>query len=295
MERKTRTSPASRDTDSDTDSDTADEAKAVAVTAPGPIRRAILPCGGRGTRMLPLTGGAPKELLPLAGVPILQHVLAECARSGISSVLIVVSPEKSAIVDFAGPLAGNAGMPHTIQFTAQPEPRGLADAIRCGRDFAANEPFVVALPDNLFLGAEPAVAEVTAAFSQAAMNVVGMTEVLEADASRRGPTPIYPGIRRDDLFGIERIPDKGAHAATFDTRGAASAFTGVGRYVFTDEVFALIDDVARTLPADTELDDIPVMQALLAQGRLVGRVLHGRFLDVGLPQGYREAADLVRH
>lgn len=243
--------------------------------------------------MLPLTGGAPKELLPLGGVPILQHVVAECARSGISSVLIVVSPEKSAITEFAAPLAGRRGMPLTIEFAVQPEPRGLADAIRCGRGFVAAEAFVVALPDNLFLGAESAVAQVLSAYSETARNVVGVTEVLQADASLRGPTPIYPGVRHGDLFQIDRIPDKGVHAATFELHGAASAFTGVGRYVFTDEVFPLIDDVAQTLPAGTELDDIPVMQALLTRGRLVGRVLHGRFLDVGLPQGYREAVGLV--
>lgn len=246
--------------------------------------------------MLPLTHGAPKELLPLGGVPVLQHVFAECAAGGIASVLIVVSPEKRAIVDFAASLAGKAGMPQTIEFAEQPEPRGLADAIQYGRNFAHDESFVVALPDNLFTGTGytgGAVAQVLAAFEETGTNVVGVTKVSEADASRRGPTPVYPGARDGDLFRIERIPDKGAHTATFDTRGAASAHTGVGRYVFTDEVFPVIDDVAKTLTAGAELDDIPVMQALLARGRLVGRVLHGRFLDVGLPQGYREAATLV--
>lgn len=239
--------------------------------------------------MLPLTHGAPKELLPLGGTPILQHVLGECARSGITSVLIVVSPNKSAVVDFAAPLAGRAGMPQRIEFAVQQEPHGLADAIRCGATFAAREPFAVALPDNLFIGTEPAVAQVISAFATTGQNVVGVTEVFASDAARRGPTPIYPGQREGDLFRIERILDKGAHEATFDTLGQTSAVTGVGRYVFTEEVFGVIDAAERSLAAGAELDDIPVLQALLARGRLIGRVLSGRFVDVGIPQGYAEA------
>lgn len=239
--------------------------------------------------MLPLTHGAPKELLPLAGRSILQHVLAECALSGITSALIVVSPEKTAIADFAGPLAGRVGMPQRIEFVVQQQPRGLADAVRCGAGFAAGEPFAVALPDNLFVGAEPAVAQVIAAFSGTQLNIVGVTEVSASDAARRGPTPIYPGERDGDLFRIGRVPNKGAHEATFDTLGEASALTGVGRYVFTEEVFSAIDAAEQNLGAGAELDDIPVLQALLAHGRLVGRVLAGRFVDVGIPQGYAEA------
>lgn len=253
------------------------------------VGRVIVPCGGRGTRMLPLTHGAPKELLPIGGTPILQHVLRECAHSGIASVLIVVSPEKTAIVDFARPLAGRAGMPQSIEFAVQQEPRGLADAIRCGASFAAGDPFAVALPDNLFVGGEPAVAEVIAAFAATGENVVGVTELFASDAARRGPTPVYPGEREGDLFRIERVPDKGAHEATFDTRGHASAVTGVGRYVFTEEVFGVIDAAERSLATGAELDDIPVLQALLARGRLIGCMLSGRFVDVGIPQGYAEA------
>lgn len=253
------------------------------------IENVIIPCAGRGTRMLSVTHGRPKELLPLGGVPILQHVLHECASSGIASALIVVSPRKMAIVDFGASLAGRDGMPRSIQFAVQPEPRGLADAIRHGSSFAANGPFAVALPDNIFVGQQPAVAQVAAAFGETGKNVVGMIQVSIAEAALRGATPVYAGIRERDLFRIEQIPEKGAHSATFDTLGAKSAFTGVGRFVFTQEVFAAIEEAEHGLAPGAELDDVPVMQVLLAGDRLVGRVLLTRFLDVGLPQGYAEA------
>jgi UTP-glucose-1-phosphate uridylyltransferase len=84
------------------------------------------------------------------------------------------------------------------------------------------------------------------------------------------------------------------HGATFDLRGARSAFTGVGRYVFTPELWPAIDEVERALAPGLELDDIPVMQQLLARGRLIGRRIRGRVMDVGLPSGYREADESLK-
>lgn len=254
-----------------------------------PVRYVVIPCGGRGTRMLALTHGAPKELISVGGIPVLQHVLHECALSGVMSAVIVVSPEKGAIAEFARPLAGRNGMPANIALVVQPAPLGLADAIRCARDVVRSEPFAVALPDNLFVGGEPAVAQVIATFAATGKNVVGVTEISANDASARGPTPVYPGVRDGDLLHIESIPPKGAHGATFDAGDAQSPVTGVGRYVFDASVLPLIDEIEPTLPAGAELDDIPVLQELLARGRLVGRILSGRFLDVGLPEGFREA------
>jgi UTP--glucose-1-phosphate uridylyltransferase len=243
--------------------------------------------------MAGLTRGAPKELLPVAGTPALEWVVRECVESGIDEVLVVTAPGKEAIERHFAPRAGAPGMPRRLEFVVQPEPRGLADAIRLGRDFAAGGPLAVALPDNLFLGEVPGLAEVIEAFARHAMSAVAIVEIDAEEAARRGPTAIYQGALDGDDFHIAHIPSKGAHGATFDLRGAHSAFTGVGRYVFTDELFPTIDEVERALPPGAELDDVPVMQSLLARGRLIGRRMRGRFLDIGLPSGYEEANALL--
>lgn len=253
------------------------------------VRRAIVPCGGRGTRMQALTGGRPKELLPIAGVPLVEHVARECAASGVDELLVIVAPGKDAIAAHLAPLAGAPGMPRRVSFLEQPVARGLADAIRLGRAFAEDGPVAVALPDNLFVGDAPGVSQVADAYARTGRHVVAVVEITREEAARRGPTAVFPGARDGDLFEIARIPDKGERGRTFDTGGAPSAYTGVGRYVFRPDVFDVIDAVERTLPADTELDDVPVMQALLAAGQLVGRRMRGRFLDAGLPDGYAEA------
>ena len=96
----------------------------------------------------------------------------------------------------------------------------------------------------------------------------------------------------DDEYRIAHIPDKGDKDRTFDTGGAAAAYTGVGRYAFGHELWSAIDEVASVLPAEVELDDIPVMQLLLHRGQLTGCLVREHFFDVGLPSGYAEAAAL---
>ena len=242
--------------------------------------------------MLTISRGMAKELLSIAGEPVLAHVLRECAQSGIEHALVVVSPEKPSVATFAKSVAGAVGMPTRIDTAVQMEPKGLADAVRVGRSFAGDEPVAVALPDNLFVDTpQPAVAQVIETYGREHVNVVGLTEITADIAASRGPTPIYPGTRAGDEFLIESIPSKGAHGSTFDLGSANSAMTGVGRYVFGPTAFGIIDEVERTLEPGRELDDIPVMQAMLARGELRGRVLRGTFLDVGLPEGFREATE----
>jgi glucose-1-phosphate thymidylyltransferase len=242
--------------------------------------------------MLSISRGMAKELVPIAGEPVVAHVLRECAQSGIEHVLVVVSPGKDALVEFVKAVAGGAGMPARIDTAVQTEPRGLADAVRVGRSFAGTEPVAVALPDNLFVDTpRPAVAQVIETYVSVRTNVVGLTEITADIATARGPTPIYPGARRGDDFIIESIPTKGAHGSTFELGSARSAMTGVGRYVFTPEAFDIIDEAERSLERGRELDDIPVMQLMLSRGALRARVLHGIFLDVGLPEGFRAATE----
>ena len=253
------------------------------------IRRAIIPCGGRGTRMRALTGGAPKEMLPVAGMPLVEHVARECGASGVDELLVIVAPGKDAIMAHLAPLAGSPGMPRRVSFVEQTDARGLADAIRLGRSFAEDGPVAVALPDNLFVGDRPGVAQVAEAHAHTAQHVVAVVEIRAEEAARRGPTGVLPGTPDGDLFAIARVPDKTERGDGFDTGGAASAYTAVGRYVFRPDVFDVIDDAERTLAPGAELDDVPVLQRLLAARALVGRRMRGHFLDAGLPAGYAEA------
>jgi UTP--glucose-1-phosphate uridylyltransferase len=239
--------------------------------------------------MANLTHGGAKELLPIGGKPQVLRVMEECAASGINEVLIVSAPGKADLERVVRGAEGGRGMPARVEVVIQENPRGLADAIRLGRDFARKAPLGVALPDNLFIGEKPALAQLIDVYQETGKSVVAIVELTAANRDRYGPTAIYPGKVDGNEFIIERIPDKGPKSKTFDLGGAQSAFTGVGRYVFLPEAFEVIDEVDRTLHKGKELDDIPVMQILLKRDRLTGCVIRGDFLDVGLPSGYLEA------
>jgi UTP--glucose-1-phosphate uridylyltransferase len=253
------------------------------------VTKALIPCGGKGTRMSSLTHGTAKELLPIGGKPQVLRVMEECAASGIDEVLIVSAPGKADLEHTVREVAGSHGMPTKVDVVVQGNPRGLADAIRLGRNFARQSPMAVALPDNLFIGDAPALAQLIEVYGMTGKNVVAIVELTAANRDKYGPTAIYPGRANGNEFIIERIPDKGPKGRTFELAGAKSAFTGVGRYVLLPEVFAAIDEVDATLPRGKELDDIPLMQILLQRGRLTGCIIRGDFLDVGLPSGYLEA------
>lgn len=240
--------------------------------------------------MSPLTGGAAKELLPIGGIPLVLHVMEECAASGISEVLVVSAPGKKDLEDAVLSAAGSSGMPERVEVVIQEEPRGLADAIGLGRFFAGGTPLAVALPDNLFIGDAPGLSQLIDVYQRTGKGVVAIVKLTEANKDRYGPTAIYPGrVEEKGEFIIERIPDKGPRDTTFDLRGAATAFTGVGRYVFLPGVFATIDEVEAGLASGKVLDEVPVLQLLLQRGRLTGCLIRGDFLDVGLPSGYLEA------
>ena len=242
--------------------------------------------------MATLTGGGAKELMPVAGTPLLLWVLRECAASGVDEVLIVAAPHKQDVIDLARVASGKPDMPGRIETIIQREPRGLADAIRHGVGFVSNDPFGVALPDNLFIGDTPALRQTIDAYRDTRKNVVAIVELFPEDADRAGPTAIFPGRAKGDLYEIADIPSKGSRGSTFDLGGRPSGFTGVGRYVFIpDEVFKAIDEVDADTARDAEIDDVPVMQLLLERGRLIGRRIAGDFLDVGLPVGYQSAND----
>lgn len=226
--------------------------------------------------MRAIVGDGPKEMVPVAGRPAIDWVIDECTASGITEILIVSAPGKDALV-------AHVSRRTDISVVIQHDPRGLADAIRLGREFARNEPLAVALPDNIFVGSRPALAQV---IDGARTNTVAIVEVRPGDTARKGATSVLDGERDGFTYRIARIPDKGAVAA-------GAGYTAVGRFVFLPEALAAIDVVEKTIPAGAELDDVPLMQWLLARGALEGRVIQGEFLDVGLPSGYAAANELL--
>ena len=250
---------------------------------------AVIPCGGQGARLASLTRDIPKELLPVGGKPLLQWALEEAADAGLARAVVVTSPEKPRIAEFLAAHAPPARIP--VSLVVQPFPRGLGDALSCAQPAVRPGPVAVLLPDNVFgSGSPPAIAPVLEAHRRTGLACVLLAEIAARDAALRGATGrVRCRARADGLYQIEALADKGPSSARFDTGGRPAALTAIGRMVFAADLFQRLEHARCKLAPGAELDDVPVLQALAAEGQLAGVVHRGTFYDVGVPEGYRAA------
>ena len=223
-------------------------------------------------------GPLPKELLPIAGKPLLQWTLEEAAAAGLERAVVITGPDKLQIAQF---LSERQTVRPSVAVVVQPHPRGLGDAMTCARTLTGADDVAVLLPDNIF-SPGPAIAPVLAARRRTGASCVLLAEIQSSEVQSRGVAGRAAWRPRDDgLVDIVAVQDKAAPVA--------SARTPIGRMVFDAGVFDRLERLRAALAPGAELDDVPLLQELAAEGRLIGVPLTGTFFDVGLPQGYRDA------
>ena len=246
---------------------------------------AIIPCGGLGTRMRPMTHWIPKELLPVALTPLLHWTLAEAADAGLRRAIVVTNPAKPILGEVAQDFVSPSGL--EVVLVSQDRPGGLGDALMRARSLVGDEPFAVVLPDNLFRGPNQTAA-VLNAWDRYATATVLIAEVTAGDAHAKGATGrARVRAAADGSLRVVDIADKGR--GQFDTGGGDSAATPIGRFVLPADVFREFEEFERSLPPGAELDDVPVLQRLARREALVGVRCDAEFFDVGIPEGYRQA------
>lgn len=246
---------------------------------------AVIPCGGLGRRLRPITQWVPKEMLPVGLKPLLYWALDEAAGAGLLRVVLVVNPHKPVVEAAARQYQG----PLDLEFIPQPAFRGLGDALLCAQEALAGSPFVLLQPDQLFDGPNPT-ATLLAGHRASRLPTVLLGEVAAQDADHVGAfgratvEPMDGGVVR--VTGLEA---RGSSHARFDTGGAASALAPLGRVVYPGDIFAAFEEAAAGLPPGAELDDRPVLQGLAARRQLAGVVTTARCYDIGVPEGYHDA------
>src|ERR1700761_6446433 len=170
-----------------------------------PIRKAVFPVAGLGTRFLPATKAMPKEMLTLVDRPLIQHAVDEARAAGIEQFIFVTSRGKSALEDHfdsnndlkrtleaRGKKAALALLETTeidsgqLLFTRQREPRGLGHAIWCARHLVGDEPFAILLADDVVLAKTPCIRQMIEAYNDVGGNMVGVVEVPREQTNRYG-------------------------------------------------------------------------------------------------------------
>jgi len=264
------------------------------------VTKAVIPAAGLGTRLRPMTLGMPKELLPVGKKPIIQHALEKYMAAGISEFCIIVSPEKPQLKDFitgnwtppAFPFGKDAqfykGLERCrIVFLTQDHPRGVADAVGLAKDFVGDDPFACIMPDCLLFSDKPHTQQVLQVFRKYKKNVIGTVFIRGADVKRFGNVGLLRTQRLDgECFLITSLSDKKVEPLT--ARPGETIHKGFGGGVYLPEYFDLIEVIRPK--AKGEVDDVPIHQALINQGKLLGVLLKGVAFDAGHPFGFRAAA-----
>ena len=192
-----------------------------------PIRKAVFPVAGLGTRFLPATKAVPKELLPIVDRPLIQYAVDEAREAGIEQMIFVTGRGKTAIVDHfdiafeleatmrerdkdMSVLDASSATPGDIIAVRQQVPLGLGHAIWCARAVVGDEPFAVFLPDELMVaqagGGTGCMKQMVEAYGEVGGNLISVLEVPREQVSSYGV--IDPGEARDNLTEVRGLVEK---------------------------------------------------------------------------------------
>lgn len=263
-----------------------------------PVRKAVFPVAGLGTRFLPATKVMPKEMIPLGDRPLIQHAVEEARDAGIEEFIFITGRKKEMLeehFDFQPELmetliqrnknelvtlVKNSEMPaNALYTTRQAKPLGLGHAIWCARKLVGNEPFAILLPDDVVLAEKGCMTQMVETYEKVGGNLVGVMDVPLEDTSKYG----ILDIEKDDekLVSIKGLIEKP------DPKSAPSTLSIIGRYILQPEVFDYLSAFERGAGGEIQLTDS--MAKLIGQQPFHGLRYDGTRYDCGSRLGFIEA------
>jgi UTP--glucose-1-phosphate uridylyltransferase len=263
-----------------------------------PLRKAVLPVAGLGTRFLPATKAMAKEMLPVVDKPLIQYAIEEARAAGIEQFCMITGRGKTALVehfdiayeleatlkergkhDALDMLRDLAVAPGSINTVRQQIPLGLGHAIWCARAFIGEDPFAILLPDDLVLSETPCLKQLADAYMETGGNVVAVTPVPRDQTNRYGILDIGADDGRlVEVKGLVEKPDP-AHAP--------SNLSVIGRYVLMPQVLDHLARMERGAGNEVQLTD--AMAKMIGQTPFHGLRYEGRRFDCGDKVGFLEA------
>lgn len=268
------------------------------MTTTKPVRKAVLPVAGLGTRFLPITKAVPKELLPIIDRPLIQYAVDEARAAGIEQFIFVTGRGKGAIEDYFDSafelestlvakdkkedLQGLRAIrlePGNVSFVRQQEPSGLGHAVWCARHLVGEEPFAVILPDDLVHGEPPCLAQLLDAYRRTRGNVVAVEEVPREQTNRYGILDI--ASEEGSLVAVKGLIEKP------EPKVAPSTLSIIGRYVLLPEVFGHLAHQKRGAGGEIQLTD--AMAKMIGAHPFHGVRFQGVRYDCGSKVGFLHA------
>jgi UTP--glucose-1-phosphate uridylyltransferase len=259
-----------------------------------PLRKAVFPVAGLGTRFLPATKAMPKEMLTVVDKPLIQYAVEEALEAGIEQIIFVTGRGKAALEDHfdisyeleatmkargksLSLIEGIRQKPGSPVYVRQQEPLGLGHAVWCAREIVGDEPFAVLLPDELMVGGF--MKQMVEAYNQVGGNVIGALEVPDDQTDKYGI--ISPGKIDGKLTEVTALVEKPAKGT------APSNLMIPGRYILQPEVMKILDNPVKGAGGEIQLTD--AMAQLIGKQPFHGFTFDGQRYDCGDKAGYIEA------
>lgn len=265
-----------------------------------PIKKAVFPVAGMGTRFLPATKANPKEMLPVVDKPLIQYAVEEAVDCGITELIFVTSSSKRAIEDhfdsnfeLESKLAANGKqelldivrgiLPKGVScaYIRQPEALGLGHAVLCAKPIIGNEPFAVLLADDLIDGqSQSCLQQMLHVHNEKAASVIAVQQIPWEETNKYG---IIAGeeIIPNHLSKINQIIEKPAR------QDAPSDLGVVGRYILTPAIFNYLENTSAGRGGEIQLTD--AIALLLTTETVNALKFKGKRYDCGTKLGYLEA------
>lgn len=258
------------------------------------IRKAVFPAAGLGTRFLPATKATPKEMLTLVDKPLIQYSVEEAVASGIESILIITGRDKSSMEDHFDisfeleqvlkergkddmlQLVRSVAKLANINYTRQGEALGLGHAIYQAKGFAAGEPFAALLPDDIVDSEKPALKQMIEVFEKYDAPVIATMQIEGEAISRFGV--IDAEEVEPNVFKVRDMVEKPPFAE------APSDLAIIGRYIFTPDIFAAIEQTKPGAGGEIQITD--AMRLLLKDRPFYAVRLDGIRHDAGDKLGF---------
>lgn len=243
------------------------------------ITKAVIAAGGSGTRFYPVTNTVPKEMLPVNHKPLIQLAVEELVSCGIQMITIVISPDKLMIRDYF--TGGNPAGLHDavdIRYVVQEKPRGLGHAVGLTRDSVDANPFILLLPDDVFIVGESPLGKMMEIYEQYGGSAVAIGRVLPTEVSRYG---IIRANKLDDrIYRVKSLTEKPAQEK------AASDLAVFGRYILSPDIFQILRNTKTGRNGEIQLTD--ALDTLSRTGPVFGYEFTGNRYDCGTPEGWVE-------
>lgn len=268
------------------------------MTSIRPVRKAVFPVAGLGTRFLPATKVMPKEMLPISDRPLIQHVFEEAREAGIEEFIFVTGRYKEMLeehFDFQPELEqtlearGKTDMLEKVRasempagslfLTRQPRPLGLGHAVWCAKKLVGDEPFAILLPDDIVNHDKGCLAQMINTYNEYGGNVVAVKDVPREETSKYGILDIGSDDGKTvDIKGLVEKPDPA---------DAPSTLSIIGRYILQPEVFDHLAAFEKGAGNEIQLTD--AMAKLLGKQEFHGLRFDGAHFDCGSRLGFIEA------